>query len=244
MQTTATGETASSATTDHPGPDPQHPARVTVQKLRLLHDYILVRPLAAPLKKAGGLMFMPETAGARERNSRGLVVAVGPGDYNAAGTAILPVSVSHGDLVYFGKYAGTEEEFDGQTVLAMRETECRLRVFAGDFRIIEHDDPKLNHLVEDWCDVCYGDPEAEAKARLEAERARFVAAQIPGPVEAAGVIEELPRSAREEVLRDLDAGLPRRACVEDGCLMVQRLVDNKRWVGLSCGHEHPAELEP
>lgn len=223
------------------GPDPEHPMRVTPQKLRLLHDYVLVQPLAAPVKK--GLLFMPENAGVRERNSRGLVLAVGPGDYNQAGTAIVPMSVQVGDLVMFGKYSGTEEEFDGQTVLAMRETECRLSVPAGAFEVVRHEDPKHHHLVEDFCTICYGDPEAEAAARLEEEREKLVLVKhatrpdhkVGDPCELCEGVEEL---APAVVLTD-GPPVQRRPCAEDGCSYVQQLVADK-WVGRSCGHEHAA----
>lgn len=236
------------STTEHPGPNPQHPERVTVDKLKLLHDFVLVVPLATPLKKTGGTMFIPETAGSRERNSRGIVVSVGPGDFNTAGTTILPMSVDVGDLVYFGKYAGTEEEFDGETVLAMRETECRLRVRAGSFKLVTHDDPKLNHLVEDWCDVCYGDPEAEAKARLEAAREEAAATRRALDGISSLQVDELAPAPTFGEVALLEARTPRRPCVEPGCLFIQQLIPLQPgpgpsvWVGRSCGHEHPAGL--
>lgn len=129
-------------------------AAVTVAKLRILHDFIVVRPLAAPSKKTGSLMHMPGTAAERERSSRGVVLVVGPGDWNEPGTARMPMSVHVGDLVFFGKYAGTEEEVGGATVLVMREPECRMSVPAGDFELVSHSDPKTDHLVEDYCDLC------------------------------------------------------------------------------------------
>lgn len=211
------------------GPNPNHPKRVTPQTLRLQHDYVLVRPLAPPVKKAGALMFMPESAGERERNSRGVVLAVGPGDYNQMGTTRLPMGVEVDDLVFFGKYAGTEEEFDGQRLLCMREVEIRLTVPAGHYELVEHEDPRLYHLAEDWCDVCYGDPEAEAKTRLEEAR------------------EQL----RDEVspLRTVEEKILRRPCAEPNCLGMQTLVAGSNskgnwWNGTRCGHTHPAELEP
>lgn len=239
-----------------PGPNPQHPKRVTAQTVRLLHDYLLVRPLSAPSRK--GLLFMPETSGARERNSRGIVLAVGQGDYNQAGTVILPMMVRVGDLVFFGKYAGTEEEFEGRPVLVMRETEVRVAVGLGEYEEVEHDDVRLNHLVEDWCDVCYGDPEDDAKARLEAERERFVAAGR-NAIEAA--TEHLERGAGTVTVKDgsttvtipedmvgtIEVKVQRRPCVNKFCSYVQQLVDRGAdgmwWVGRSCGHEHPAGLE-
>lgn len=130
------------------------PSAVTVDKLRILHDFLVVRPLAAPSKKLGSLMHMPGTATERERSSRGIVLVVGPGDWNEAGTARVPMTAQVGDLVFFGKYAGTEEEVGGKTVLVMREPECRMSVPAGDFTVVAHEDSKHDHLAEDYCDIC------------------------------------------------------------------------------------------
>lgn len=224
------------------GPNPTHPKRVTAQTLRLQHDYVLVRPLAPPLKRAGGRMFMPESAGERERNSRGVVLAVGPGDYNQIGTSRLPVEIQPGDLVFFGKYAGTDEEFDGQRLLVMRETEIRLTVPALQFEVVEHEDAKLNHLVEDWCDVCYGDPEAEAKERLETARVQLAMvkhASVPEHKlgDPCDVCDAMPSKEAER---------PRRPCLggvgDSVCLGMQTLIDGQ-WVGARCGHTHPAEIE-
>lgn len=160
------------------GPDPTHPHRVTLEKLQVLHDYLVIRPLAPPSKKAGALLFMAETAAERERSHRGVVLAIGPGDWNEEGTARTPMSIAPGALVFFGKYAGTEEEIGGGSVIVMREAECRFCVPAGHYDVVQHpENPKLAHLVEDWCDVCYGVPTEKAKTELEAERAALVAQQ-------------------------------------------------------------------
>jgi chaperonin GroES len=151
-----------------------HPKRVTVEKLKILHDYVVVRPLAQPSR--AGAVHIPESASARERSHCGIVLAVGPGDWNEPGTARVPMALAAGDLVYFGKYSGTEEELDDRTVLVMRESEVRLTVGAGDFAIVEHENPKLDHLVEQWCEVCDGLPLEEAAARrLALEREQLVA---------------------------------------------------------------------
>lgn len=134
--------------------DVNDPTAVTIAKLKILHDYLVVRPLAPPSKKQGSLMHMPGTAAERERSSRGIVLVVGPGDWNEPGTARMPMSIAVGDLVFFGKYAGTEEEIGGAKVLVMREPECRMSVPAGAFQVVTHESAALDHLVEDYCDVC------------------------------------------------------------------------------------------
>jgi chaperonin GroES len=164
------------------GPNVNHPRAVTLDKLRILHDFVVVRPLAPPSKAHGGLVHMPEIAQERERSHRGIVVVCGPGDWNEYGTARVPMTVRPGDLVFFGKYAGTQESVGGQSVLVMREPECRMSVPSGNFELVLHDDAKLDHLVEDWCEVCHGIPLEQASAeRLALEREQQLVGQGPGP---------------------------------------------------------------
>ena len=82
-----------------------------------LNDRVLVKRLESEEKTAGGL-FIPDTA--KEKPSRGEVVAVGPGKCDDGGKRV-PMSVKAGDIVLFNKYAGTEIKLDGEEHLVMRE---------------------------------------------------------------------------------------------------------------------------
>lgn len=86
-------------------------------KLRPLQDRILVKRVEEETKTAGGL-FIPETA--KEKPQRGQVVAAGNGKKTDDGK-VLPLDVKVGDIVLFGKYAGTEVKVDGEDFLMMRE---------------------------------------------------------------------------------------------------------------------------
>jgi chaperonin GroES len=85
--------------------------------LRPLQDRIIVKRVEEETKTAGGL-FIPETA--KEKPQRGKIVAVGNGKKTEDGK-VLPLDVKVGDLVLFGKYAGTEIKVDGDEYLMMRE---------------------------------------------------------------------------------------------------------------------------
>lgn len=82
-----------------------------------LNDRVLVKRLESEEKTAGGL-FIPDTA--KEKPSRGEVVAAGPGKSDDNGKRV-PMSVKAGDTVLFNKYAGTEIKLDGVEHLVMRE---------------------------------------------------------------------------------------------------------------------------
>ena len=86
-------------------------------KLKPLNDRVLVKRLESEEKTAGGL-YIPDTA--KEKPSRGVVVAAGPGK-RADDGKLMEMSVKAGDTVLFSKYAGTEVKLDGDDHLVMRE---------------------------------------------------------------------------------------------------------------------------
>ena len=79
-----------------------------------LSDRVLVKPNPAEEKTAGGL-FIPDTA--KEKPLMGKVVAAGPG------TSEIKMEVKVGDVVMYGKYAGTEIDIDGEKLLIMRQSD-------------------------------------------------------------------------------------------------------------------------
>ena len=84
-----------------------------------LDDRVLIKPLEAELTTAGGIV-LPDTA--KEKPQRGKVVATGPGKLLDSGTRAT-LTISEGDIVLFGKYAGTEIKIDGVEHQIMRESE-------------------------------------------------------------------------------------------------------------------------
>ena len=86
-------------------------------KLKPLNDRVLVKRLETEEKTAGGL-YIPDTA--KEKPSKGQVVAVGPGKVGDNGERT-PLAVKAGGEVLFNKYAGTEVKLDGVDHLVMRE---------------------------------------------------------------------------------------------------------------------------
>ncbi len=74
------------------------------QKIRPLHDRVLVERLEQEEKTAGGII-IPDAA--KEKAQTGKVIAVGSGRVLNDGS-VAPLAVKAGDVVFFGKYAGTE----------------------------------------------------------------------------------------------------------------------------------------
>ena len=79
-----------------------------------LADRVLVLPKAAEEKTVGGII-IPDTA--KEKPQKGVVVAVGPG------TKDNPMTLKVGDVVIYGKYAGTEIHLEGKDYMIMREND-------------------------------------------------------------------------------------------------------------------------
>jgi chaperonin GroES len=88
-------------------------------KFRPLHDRVVVKRIEAESKTASGII-IPDTA--KEKPSEGEIVAVGPGGRDEAGK-LIPIDVTVGDRVLFGKWSGTEVKLDGVEYLIMKESD-------------------------------------------------------------------------------------------------------------------------
>ncbi len=93
-------------------------------KIRPLDDRIVVEPAEAEATTAGGIV-LPDSS--REKQQRGIVVAVGPGKLLDNGDRG-DLGVAVGDEVIFGKYGGTEIEIDGVDVKILRESDILAKV--------------------------------------------------------------------------------------------------------------------
>ena len=93
-------------------------------KLNPLDDRVVVEPVAAEEKTAGGIV-LPDTA--KEKPQRGTVVSIGPGKLLDSGERG-KLSVTIGDQVIYGKYSGTEIEIDGKDVKILRESDILAKV--------------------------------------------------------------------------------------------------------------------
>ncbi|MBV8881769.1 MAG: co-chaperone GroES [Planctomycetaceae bacterium] len=88
-------------------------------KLKPLSDHVVIKPLEAEEKTAGGIL-LPDTA--KEKSTRGEVIAVGGGRTLPNGRTIKP-AVSVGDIVLYSKYAGSEIKVDGKELKIVQENE-------------------------------------------------------------------------------------------------------------------------
>ena len=83
-------------------------------KGKVLAGKILVKPMAAETKTSSGII-IPESA--KEKPLQGTVILVGAAKKDE------PMEIKAGDVVLYGKYAGTELEFEGKKYLIMRQSD-------------------------------------------------------------------------------------------------------------------------
>ncbi|WP_254508883.1 co-chaperone GroES [Anatilimnocola floriformis] len=93
-------------------------------KIRPLDDRVVVQPLEAETKTAGGIV-LPDSA--KEKPQRGTVVAVGPGKLLESGKRG-ELSVQVGDQVIYGKYGGTDIAIGDDDVKVLRESDILAKV--------------------------------------------------------------------------------------------------------------------
>lgn len=85
-----------------------------------LNNYVLLERMGEETKTAGGII-IPDTA--KEKPSRGRVIAVGDGIFENG--ARVPMSVAVGDTVLFAKWAASvnEVKIDGADYVLIKESD-------------------------------------------------------------------------------------------------------------------------
>jgi chaperonin GroES len=86
-------------------------------KLRPLQDRVIVKQSEAEEKTKSGIV-LPDAA--KEKPTKGKVIAVGPGKLDDDGKP-MEIGLRVGDMIYYGKYSGTDVEVDGQKLVILRE---------------------------------------------------------------------------------------------------------------------------
>jgi chaperonin GroES len=86
--------------------------------IKPLADRVIVSPMERETMKGG--IIIPDTA--KEKPQQGKIVAVGPGSLSDNGQRVA-CEVKKGDIVLYGKYAGTEVNVDGHDYLILRESD-------------------------------------------------------------------------------------------------------------------------
>ncbi|OSX73143.1 hypothetical protein BU14_0374s0017 [Porphyra umbilicalis] len=88
-------------------------------------NYLMVRVASPPETTTGGLIL---STAAVEKPSYGEVLSTGPGAYFPAG-GLIPMVVAVGETVLYGKYGGTELQYDNAktTLVTQDDVLCKLK---------------------------------------------------------------------------------------------------------------------
>jgi len=92
--------------------------------IKPLDDRIVVEPLEAEEKTAGGIL-LPDSA--KQKPQRGTVVACGPGKLLDNGSRAA-LAVAKGDEVLYGKYAGNDIKLGSKEVKILREGDILAKI--------------------------------------------------------------------------------------------------------------------
>ena len=89
-------------------------------KLKPLADRVIVKQTEAEEKTASGI-YLPDAA--KEKPTRGKVIAVGPGKLDEKSGKRHELGVRVNDTVVYGKYSGTEVDVGGDKFVILRESD-------------------------------------------------------------------------------------------------------------------------
>ena len=90
-----------------------------------LGDRILIRRTEEDEQTTSGGIIIPDTA--KEKPQEGEVIAVGQGRLLDNGDR-QPIDVAVGDKILFGKYSGTEVEYESEELLILREDDILAKI--------------------------------------------------------------------------------------------------------------------
>jgi chaperonin GroES len=93
-------------------------------RIRPLDDRVVVEPLEAEEKTAGGIL-LPDTA--KQKPQRGRILAVGPGKLRDNGERSA-LNVTKGDEVIYGRYAGSDIQVDRRELKILRESDILAKI--------------------------------------------------------------------------------------------------------------------
>lgn len=98
--------------------------RTITGPLEPLNNFVLVKVAKSEDQTSGGILL---TAKAKAKKTEGTVVSVGPGRAHPESGYLLTIPVQPGEGVVYGKYDGTEVEYDGEKHSLIREEDILVK---------------------------------------------------------------------------------------------------------------------
>lgn len=111
--------------------------------LNPLSNFVLVKVREARAQTLGGIV-LPDQA--KEKPTEGTVVATGPGKLHLDTNVRIPMPISVGDGVLYGKFDGSKVEYDGVEHTLIRDEDILLS-YPGDEMILENIEPAWDRIL-------------------------------------------------------------------------------------------------
>jgi chaperonin GroES len=102
--------------------------RTIEEPVKPLNNFILVKVAESLDQTDGGIIL---TAKAKQKKTEGIVVSCGPGRTHQESGLLLDIPVSEGDSVVYGKFDGTELDYDGEKHTLIRDDDVMVK-FQGE----------------------------------------------------------------------------------------------------------------
>ncbi|KAL7480357.1 hypothetical protein ACHAW6_006053, partial [Cyclotella cf. meneghiniana] len=88
------------------------------------NNFVLVKVAKAVEQTTGGILL---TGSAKIKKTEGLVISTGPGRTHSDSGILLPMPVTPGESVVYGKYDGTEIDYDGEKHALIRDEDILVK---------------------------------------------------------------------------------------------------------------------
>lgn len=107
------------------------------------NNYVLVKVAPIEDETEGGIFL---TGSAKIKKTEGTVLSAGPGKTHQETGLLFPMPVEAGDGVVYGKYDGTEVEYEGDKVVLIRDEDVLVK-FTGDKLTLETADVVSDNVL-------------------------------------------------------------------------------------------------
>lgn len=138
-----------------------------------INNFILLKVAEAIEKTDGGILL---TGKAKVKKSEGKVIAVGPGKIHPDSGVVFDMPVAAGESVVYGKYDGTEIDYNGAKHTLIRDDDVLVK-FKGDKLSLENAE-----VIRDCVLVCVEEEEASEGGILIAKTSKSESRPSTGEV--------------------------------------------------------------
>lgn len=113
-------------------------------EIKPVNNFVLVKTAGVAEQTAGGILL---AGSAKIKKTEGTVISVGPGKTHPESGLTVPMPVVPGEGVVYGKYDGTEVNYNGEAHTLIRDDDILVKFIGGDLKLDNVDVLNDNVLV-------------------------------------------------------------------------------------------------